>query len=69
MQNKANSISNIGNPQNEFYDLFLRVTEIDLENIKIVSGTGTAIELISPPLVAIIDTKVDDLSSQDKLRP
>ncbi len=70
-QNRTNNIANIilntGFFQSEFYDLFLRATEIDLENIKMVSGTGTVIELISPSLIAIIDNEVDGLVAQGKI--
>ena len=65
--NIANTIPNAAFSQSEFYDLFLRATEIDLENIKMVSGTGVAIELISPSLIAIIDKEVDDLAAQAKI--
>ena len=34
--NTANTISNVGSSQSEFYDLFLRATEVDLENIKLI---------------------------------
>lgn len=58
--NTSDNILNITAPQGEFYDLFLRAIEIDLENIEIISKTGASIELISPSLIGSIDHNTGD---------
>lgn len=58
--NIANVITNTRYCQNDdYYNLFLRATEIDLESIKVALRTGTIIDLISPSLKEILNEKAN----------
>ena len=60
--NSPNMLCNINASQNDYYDIFIRAIEIDLENIKAAAGTGVAIKLISPSLTPFFEDSACDLN-------